>query len=206
MNVDSVAQAASSEAFRRHLTDLLVKICGIDTVPRSDVAATAQAESQVFDIIEHEVKGYGLERSRCVRLSIDPAIAEHPFFSQPYYTRTPENPSGLPVKRCYAGRSNLVIQIDGDRRHAAGVGQALNAHIDVVAPYYPPRVEGNVVFGRGACDDKGSVVAIAGALKLLGEHLRTTGCSLNRDLTCMIVIEEEPGGNGSLSLAIDRDL
>lgn len=206
MKVNSIAQTASSEAFRQHLTDLLVKVCAIDTVPRADVAATAQAESKVFDIIEQEVKGYDLKRSRCVRLPIDPSITQHPFFSQPYYTRTPENSAGLPVKECYADRYNMVIQIDGDRREPKGVGQALNAHIDVVAPYYPPRVEGNVVFGRGACDDKGSVVAIVGALKLLSEHLRTTGRSLNRDLTCMIVIEEEPGGNGSLSLAIDRNL
>ena len=59
---------------------------------------------------------------------------------------------------------------------------------------------------RGACDDKGGVVAILGALKLMGEHCRPEGRGLNRDLTCMLVIEEEPGGNGSLSLAMDRDL
>lgn len=206
MNGDPIAQAASSDAFRRHLTDLLVKICAIDTVPRADVAATARAESRVFDILEQEVTHYGLKSLRCLRQPIDPVIARHPFFSQPYYTRTPENPAGLPVEQCYAGRCNLVIEIDGERREPKGVGQALNAHIDVVAPYFPPRVEGNVVFGRGACDDKGSVVAIVGAIKLLAEHLRATGSYLNRDLTCMIVIDEEPGGNGSLSLAVDRNL
>ncbi|MGQ9651727.1 MAG: M20/M25/M40 family metallo-hydrolase [Phycisphaerae bacterium] len=204
--MNSIAQIASSDAFRRHLTDLLVKVCAINTVPRADVAATAQAESQVFDLVTQEVKGFGLKSSRCLRLPINPSIAQHPFFSQPYYTRTPENPAGLPVEPCYADRCNLVIEIDGDQREPKGVGQALNAHIDVVAPYFPPRIEGNVVFGRGTCDDKGSVVAIVGALKLLAEHLRVKRGCLNRDLTCMIVIDEEPGGNGSLSLAIDREL
>src|SRR5690606_3625699 len=65
---------------------------------------------------------------------------------------------------------------------------------------------GHIIHGRGACDDKGNIVAMLGALKLLAEHLEVTGRRLNRHLTGMIVIDEEMGGNGSLSLAIDRTL
>lgn len=206
VKVDSIARTAASEEFRRYLTDILVEICGIDTIPRADIAATANAESAVFEVFEREVARCGLPGASCRRVPMNPSIAGHPFFSQPYYTRTPDNPAGLSVEQCYAGRANLLLLVDGDKQRPSGVGQALNAHLDVVAPFSPPRVEGEVVFGRGACDDKGAAVAILGALKLLGEYLKAQGRSLNRDLTCMMVIEEEPGGNGSLSLAIDRQL
>ncbi|MBN2449299.1 MAG: M20/M25/M40 family metallo-hydrolase, partial [Lentisphaeria bacterium] len=73
-------------------------------------------------------------------------------------------------------------------------------------PFLPPRREGNVIHGRGSCDDKGSVVAILMALKMLDEALRHTGRRLRRNLVAMVVIEEETGGNGSLSLALDRQL
>lgn len=206
MKLDSIARTASSEAFRRYLTDVLVEICAVNTIPQADIAATARSESKVFEIIEREVGRLGLPGASCRRAPINPAIAGHAFFSMPYYTRTPANPAGLGVEQAYAGRGNLLVEVNGDRRNPEGFGQALNAHIDIVAPHSPPRVEGDVVFGRGACDDKGGVVAILGALKLIGEHLRAGGRGLNRDLTCMFVIDEEPGGNGSLSLAIDRDL
>ena len=78
--------------------------------------------------------------------------------------------------------------------------------IDVVKPYIAPRREAGTLFGRGSCDDKGPVVAIMAALKLVGEYLKGTGTTLANDLTCMIVIDEEMGGNGSLSLACDREL
>jgi acetylornithine deacetylase/succinyl-diaminopimelate desuccinylase-like protein len=45
-----------------------------------------------------------------------------------------------------------------------------------------------------------------GALKLVGEHLRASNRRLGKHMTAMIVIEEEMGGNGSLSTALDRDL
>jgi acetylornithine deacetylase/succinyl-diaminopimelate desuccinylase-like protein len=82
----------------------------------------------------------------------------------------------------------------------------LNAHVDVVAPYFPPRVEDGVVLGRGACDDKGGVVAMLGALRVAGEALAEAGARPRREIVCMFVIDEESGGNGSLSLALDRDL
>ena len=83
---------------------------------------------------------------------------------------------------------------------------ALNAHLDVVAPYFPPRVKGGTVYGRGACDDKGPAVSIVAALKVLSEVMPNAGLKWNRNVVAMLVVEEETGGNGSLSLAMDRDL
>ncbi len=45
-----------------------------------------------------------------------------------------------------------------------------STHLDTVPPYIPPRLEGEILFGRGTCDAKGQVVAQLGAVKsLLGE-------------------------------------
>ena len=44
------------------------------------------------------------------------------------------------------------------------------------------------------------------ALKVLSTAMGETGLKWNRNVVAMFVVEEETGGNGSLSLAIDRDL
>jgi hypothetical protein len=187
------------------LADLLMEVCRIDTTPQADVALSAKAERQVFDIVRQEFERCRLPRAYARLAPIDPAIEQHPFFSRLYYTITPERPDGLSVRDCYCDRANLLLLVDGSGS-GAGVGQAVNVHIDVVRPYIPPRVEGGKVLGRGACDDKGPLVVFLGALKLIGDYLQAAGRSLGRNLTGMIVIEEETGGNGSLSLALDSSL
>jgi acetylornithine deacetylase len=42
-----------------------------------------------------------------------------------------------------------------------------STHLDTVPPYLPPRLEGDVFHGRGACDAKGQIVAQLGAVKAL---------------------------------------
>lgn len=42
-----------------------------------------------------------------------------------------------------------------------------STHLDTVPPYLPPRLEGGVFYGRGACDAKGQVVAQLAAVKTL---------------------------------------
>jgi acetylornithine deacetylase len=44
----------------------------------------------------------------------------------------------------------------------------LSTHLDTVPPYIPPRIEGDTLWGRGACDAKG----IAAAMILAAEQLR----------------------------------
>ncbi|MAE62643.1 MAG: hypothetical protein CMJ18_00090 [Phycisphaeraceae bacterium] len=202
----TIAEQAASPAFRDQLVDMLVKMCAIDTTPNGDVEAFAANESAIFDILESWFEECGFEAARTERRPMNPAIERHPFFSQLYYTRTEDRPGGLDAAACYANRSNLLLFVDGEQRDASGVDHAINAHIDVIAPFIPPRVEGDIVYGRGACDDKGNAVAMMGAIRLVADWLRDRGRRLNRHLTCMLVLDEESGGNGSLSLAIDRDL
>ena len=70
-----------------------------------------------------------------------------------------------------------------------GQSVALNAHLDVVAPYFPPRVKGSTVFGRGACDDKGPAVSMVAALKVLSEVMPEAGLKWNRNVVAMLVVE-----------------
>lgn len=205
MSTAAIQAQARSETFRRHLVNLLMEVCRIDTTPQADVALSAKAERQVFDIVRREFERCRLPQAHVRFAPIDSAIEQHPFFSRLYYTVTPECPGGLSVHDCYRGRGNLLLLVDGEGS-GTGVDQAVNVHIDVVKPYIPPRVEGGRVLGRGTCDDKGPLVAFLGALKLVGDDLQATGRRLGRNLTGMIVIEEETGGNGSLSLALDSSL
>jgi acetylornithine deacetylase len=98
----------------------------------------------------------------------------------------------------YADTQNLRLTILGSDPLARSL--ILNAHADVVPPSinqinpFVPDVKGGVVFGRGACDDKGQIAVI----DLLLRTLATLGLRPRGTITCDIVIEEENGGNGTL--------
>jgi acetylornithine deacetylase len=100
----------------------------------------------------------------------------------------------------YNGRFNLRVV-----RRGTGGGRKLivNAHTDVVPPSegqvdpFNPRVANGVMFGRGACDDKGQVALFYLTLKVLD----AIGARLPGDLVGHLVVEEENGGNGSLAMA-----
>ena len=100
----------------------------------------------------------------------------------------------------YAGRFNLRLVRKGQGR---GRKLLFNAHTDVVPASegmpdaYRPRVENGIVFGRGACDDKGQVAL----LYLLFKALDADPIKLAGDIVAHVVVEEENGGNGSLAMA-----
>lgn len=204
--LQQIRETTRAPEFQPVLADLLVELCRVDTTPSPDVATMAAAEQAVFAIIERELAAIPLPDARPERRAINPEIAGHPAFSLLHYTKTPARPEGLTAEQAYAGRGNLLYIVPGADPEQAGHGLALNAHVDVVHPYFPPRQEKSTVYGRGTCDDKGQVVAILAALKLAAAVLSRSGRRLPRNLLAMFVIEEEPGGNGSLSLAMDREL
>jgi acetylornithine deacetylase/succinyl-diaminopimelate desuccinylase-like protein len=206
MSVPEIAKSAASKSFRDYMVNLLVEVCAVDTSIRADVAALRSAEAKVAGILERELIGFKLPNAKVQPQPITPAIGKHPFFSNLYYTKSAANPQGMSVEETYKDRFNLLLLVDGDGKRGAGMNQAVNVHIDVVAPYIPPRVEGDKVFGRGACDDKGPAIALVGALKLISEYLAAKGIKLNKHFTGMWVIEEEMGGNGSLTAALDKSL
>ena len=193
-------------SFQRYLRDLLVELCKINTTPNPDVSKMQAAEDGCLRIMERELSGLSFSGARLERRPVNPAIKAHPNYSLLHFTRTPDRPEGLSPEETYANRSNLVCVVPGSSGGHAGQSVAVNAHLDVVAPYFPPRVKGGTILGRGACDDKGPAVSIVAALKVLSEVMPKAGLKWNRNVVAMLVVEEETGGNGSLSLAIDRDL
>ncbi|HEV2456301.1 MAG TPA: M20/M25/M40 family metallo-hydrolase [Verrucomicrobiae bacterium] len=204
--VNRIAALARSKKIRESIQELLVELCRIDTTPNPDVSVMREAEDRCFQILERELKALPFAAGSVERRPINPEIQSHPNYSLPHFTKTRRRPAGLSAKDTYAGRSNLICVLPGGNKKARGQSIALNAHIDVVAPYFPPRLKNGIVHGRGACDDKGPVVAMIAALRILAGAMTNAGIDLNRNVVAMFVVEEETGGNGSLSLAVDREL
>jgi acetylornithine deacetylase/succinyl-diaminopimelate desuccinylase-like protein len=195
-----------------------MELLAIDTTPKSDISVIRENEIKTFGIIERELKN--IDDSIVIkRIPINEAIESHPYFTQPHYTKTPENPQGLSVKETYSGRYNLVAIVKGQNESGSGHKIIYNSHIDTVAPFLeyhregPPAATvgagvkplhiaqaGDLIYGRGACDAKGQVALMLSHIKLLKE----LGEPINQDRVYQFVIDEEPGGNGSLSLAIDQ--
>lgn len=202
---DILARVAAP-ATRDYVRNLLLEICAIDTTPYPDVARMRAAEDTVFSILERELDTIALPGARRERLPVDPGIARHPAFSLLHFTKTADRPHGLSPEEVYADRGNLLYFVPGKDGYEGPDGVGVNAHIDVVKPYIPPRDAGDILYGRGVCDDKGAIVAMVAALRILADALHQGKAQLARNLVNMFVIEEETGGNGSLSLALDQKL
>jgi acetylornithine deacetylase/succinyl-diaminopimelate desuccinylase-like protein len=192
--------------FETYLRELLLELCRVDTTPNPKVQRMAKAESACFSILERELHQLGFVGLRTERRPINPGIKRHKNYSLLHFTKTTANPAGLTPEEAYADRANLVCFIPGAGNKSGGKSVAVNAHVDVVAPYIPPRYKNGIVFGRGACDDKGPVVSVIAALKALSKIMPAHQLTWNQNVLGMFVVEEETGGNGSLSLAIDREL
>ncbi len=203
--MSDISQIVRSEEFRNYATNLLRDLCAIDTTPNSDVAIMRKAEAGCFDIIERELAGI-LPGLRLERRPVNPAIETHPAYTPPHFTKTADRPKGLPAKATYKNRGNLVCVVPGSAPQAPGINLALNAHVDVIAPFIPPKLENGILYGRGTCDDKGGVVAIMAALKLVSRLVAEKRLEVAKNIVAMFVIEEETGGNGSLSLATDKEI
>lgn len=109
----------------------------------------------------------------------------------PEYTFTDKEP-------VYSKRKNLILKISG---RGEGKSLILNSHSDVVPPAgwreaFNPVIKDGYIYGRGSCDAKGQIATIY--LGLL--TIKKLGIKLKGDVLVEIVIEEEVGGNGSLSL------
>lgn len=81
------------------------------------------------------------------------------------------------------GRQNLYAH-DGGQPIVT-----LSTHIDTVPPYIPPRVDGDRVWGRGACDAKG----IASAMICAADRLRSRGVPVG----LLFVVGEEVSHDGA---------
>jgi len=194
---DLIRLRAASDEYAAYCRNLLAELLEIDTAMTADLPCLAANESRVFDLLTSEIETLLGPAGRIERCPIDPAIAEHPLYSQPYYAAQ-ESGHLPPVQDVYRNRCNLVVTVDA---HAPGTPCIYNAHIDTVAPHFDPSVDGQLVTGRGTCDAKGQVVLLLAQIKLLRELQDRFGASSTAPRIYHFVIDEESGGNGTLSLA-----
>ncbi|MEP0843168.1 MAG: M20/M25/M40 family metallo-hydrolase [Phycisphaerae bacterium] len=200
--VEFVRSAARSERYAAYLRDTLVKLIAVNTAPDANLDETAARERALFDLIADECRRALGESAVVERPAIDPAIASEPAYSQPGYAAGPDG-AAPDAATVYAGRTNLHITVPGRQSPPAVI---LHAHADVVPPWFAPRVEGARVFGRGACDNKAQIALLLAQMRLLAELGERLGVAPARGRVYQFVIDEEIGGNGSLSAARDRRL
>ena len=103
----------------------------------------------------------------------------------------------------YEDRYNLYASFNG----AGGRSILFNGHIDTMPygdagawkhPPLKPVVEDGRLYGLGACDMKGGLMASVLAVKLLQD----AGIELPGDVIYTSVVDEEGGGNGSIQAAV----
>ena len=85
-----------------------------------------------------------------------------------------------PVER---GCANVIAMLDRPT-------VVLSTHFDCVPPFFPSRVEGGRLYGRGACDAKGILAAQVAA----AERFRQQG---ERSVGLLFVVGEERGSDGA---------
>jgi acetylornithine deacetylase len=131
-----------------------------------DIDSTTGREGEVSGVLAHYLRERGY------------SVLEQPLDPTP--TRT-NRASGAPDR----GRTNVI----------AAVGEphlVFSTHFDCVPPFFPSRVEGNVLFGRGACDAKGILAAQVAA----AERLRARG---ETRVGLLFVAGEERGSDGAMA-------
>lgn len=80
-------------------------------------------------------------------------------------------------------RANILATLDAPR-------VVFSTHFDCVPPFFPSRVEGDRLYGRGSCDAKGILAAQVAAV----ERLRAAGV---REAGLLFVVGEERGSDGA---------
>jgi acetylornithine deacetylase/succinyl-diaminopimelate desuccinylase-like protein len=145
----------------------------------SEAPGELAAQSLLVDVAE----SVGLD-AELIEADHDGGLAAHPRFVE----------TGM----AYEGRPNCVVRIPGRAERAV----ICNAHIDTVAvgdgwtrnPYGD--LDRGRLYGRGACDAKGSLVAAL----LAATCVKQLGSITSAPIEIHSVVDEEPGGNGTLGL------
>ncbi len=84
------------------------------------------------------------------------------------------------------GRFNVFAVVPGHEKPRV----VLSTHMDTVPPYFPSRLEGDRLYGRGACDAKGIIAAQVAA----AERLRAEGIAVG----LLFVVGEERDSLGAM--------
>lgn len=173
---ESAALAAVDEAA---VAQMLLELLAIPSVTGS------AAESELQHRLARQVDRLGLDVDLW---SMDlPTLRAHPDFPG---TEAPRDEAWGLVATTSGGDDGPTMILQG--------------HVDVVPPGdlqrwdgdpFAPRVVGNVVHGRGACDMKAGLVANLAALTAI----RTSGARLHGRVATHFVVSEEDGGLGAFA-------
>jgi acetylornithine deacetylase len=126
-----------------------------------------------------------------VLMQIPESFKQHPLYSWPM--------EGLN----YYDTQNLRMSLKGSSPETAK-SLILNAHSDVVPPSknqerpFDPVVKEGILYGRGACDDKGQIAVLYLVIRIL----KKLGVRPRGNIWFDIVVEEENGGNGTLFMTL----
>ena len=164
------------QSLMQDVTEFLYQLVTIPSVANDETAACDYCYRMFA-----QIPGISLEK-----IPMDNALMNHPLWcSGPY-----PHPG-------YNGQYNIEAVWKG-----TGEQEPIyfNAHIDTIEACDPgllhPRLEDGVLYGLGACDDKGQIAVMYAMLKYLSaQNLR-----LPFDVVCHVVVEEEIGGNGALAI------
>lgn len=178
--------AGEIERGRPELVELLTALVGFDTRPPG-------ASLEPHD--EAALQGYLADRLSAAGLEVE--------VFEPDAAALPANRYSIPAGYHFRGRPQLVA-----RRRGTGGGRSLllNGHIDVIGPEplelwtsdpFRAVVRDGRLYGRGACDMKGGVAAMAFAAEVLSR----SGAPLRGDLIVNTVTDEESTGAGALACA-----
>lgn len=165
-----------SNGIREKTTDFLKDLIRFPSTRGNEGSASRFVYEQIGPYVD-----------RCELVAIDDAIKQDPDYAFPLPGHT------------YRNTPNVECFIQGQDPQRTVV---FNAHLDVVPPsegqvdpFSPHEVDG-VIYGRGACDDKGPAATLF-ALALL---LREKSIRPQPNLLFHFVIEEENGGDGTLAM------
>jgi acetylornithine deacetylase len=182
MSLTTMEQAALSSLDERGLIETVRKLLRIPSITGQEAAAQRWLAEHMHSLGLHvDTWTIDVERTR-----------QHPQFP------------GMEVDRSVHEAVGLVGTWQGDASTAEGKRIIFNGHIDVVPegdaanwqhdPWGAEMQDGKI-YGRGACDMKGGLVAALYAIKAIHD----AGVPLNGSLMIQSVIGEEDGGLGTFA-------
>ena len=180
---DRSFDAASLEAWlKRNRPGILDALAAYLSIP-----TPSPQEDLAFPFLEDYLGGVGFDVRR---EEFHPDIRSHPSFA-PNPASRPEPP-----------RANIRAA----RPPREGVSRAVtfNCHVDVVPEgadfpsAFSPEIRDDRVVGRGACDTKNNLIMLVEAIRFLDEQGIPPTVNVKVDLA----VEEEIGGNGTLSMVL----
>ncbi|MDD5017891.1 MAG: M20/M25/M40 family metallo-hydrolase [Eubacteriales bacterium] len=165
-----------TESIREEITGFLFNLVNISSYSNDEV----ELANYCFDMFSK------IKKLSVSRVPMDNSIKNHPLYC-----------SGMGNE--YKNNFNIEVIYKGTGERDPIY---LNAHMDTVPAaqgnehLLAPRMKDGIIYGLGACDDKGGIASIYTVFRMLSE----SGISLPFDVVGHLVVEEEIGGNGTLAV------